>query len=217
MPTKATLLLRTDTRALTEDAGLIPAKPDTIDFDTLTPRARALAVAVAQLPGGEKRAGSILCEHRTKTRGDVTPNPEVWLTPEQCAEPARMTWARWDQYRADSELPAAEYLERQARKIGPEWRIVSAIGAIDRYSEVPSSQEAAEDDLLTARGVVDYLGRKYGRHVNPGTWRAYVARNQAPAAVRRVGREGLWAPKDIDAWHSQGTKVSPPESEGQAS
>jgi hypothetical protein len=201
--------LRTDTTRVDaegENFTLIPAKNDAIDLDALTPRARALAEAVAQLPGGEKRAGSILCEHRIKTRGDVTPNPEVWLTPEQCAEPARMTWAQWDQYRADSEVPAIEYLERQARKIGPEWRIVSAIGAIDHYPEVPSSEAAAADDLLTARGVVEYLGRKHDRHINPGTWRAYVARDQAPAAVRRVGREGLWSPADIDAWATRNAR-----------
>jgi hypothetical protein len=203
MTADVTLLLRTATTSADDEATLIPAKPDTLDLDTLTPRARALAEAVAQLPGGERRAGSILCEHRTKTRGDITANPEIWLTPAQRAEPARMTWARWDRYCADSAVAAVEYLERQARKIGPEWRIVSAIGAIDQYPEVQSSHAAAEDDLLTARGVVEYLGREYGRWINPGTWRSYVARGQAPAVARRVGREGLWSPADIDTWASR--------------
>lgn len=205
--TTVTLTLRTDTRDLTAEQyedGTLPwilAEPDDIDLDALTPRARALAEAVAQMPGRRKGAGDILCEHRTLTRRDVTPNPEIWLRPEQMDDRAEMRWSAWDRYPADSEMPASEYLERQARKIPPEWAIVSAlIAASARPEPVPSAAAAAEDDLLTVRGVVDHLAQHHGRHIGPGTWRGYVARNQAPEAVRRVGREGLWSPADVDAW-----------------
>lgn len=197
MPT-VTLRLRQDTY---EDGRLIPGYAEDIDLDRLTPRARALAEAVAQMPRGAKGAGEILCEHATLTRRETTPHPEIWLRPDQMDEPARMAWARWDKYPADSEMPAVEYLERQARKIPPEWVIVSAlVVAAARPGPVPSRDAGAADDLLTARGVVDHLERHHGRHIMPGTWRSYVARGQAPATVHRVGREGLWSPADVDAW-----------------
>lgn len=201
--TTVTLLLRTDAKHVADDSTVTwtTARPDTVDLDQLTPRARALAEAVAQLPGGRKGAGEILCQHTTKTRADMTRNPEVWLSPEQMDEPARQTWSAWDKYRADSPMPAEEYLERQARKIPPEWAIVSAwMRAGTRVEPVPSAAAGAVDDLLTARGVVDRLADRYNRHIGPGTWRSYAHRGQAPAPVRRVGREPLWSPADVDAW-----------------
>lgn len=201
MPT-ITLTLRTDTKHVTDDdtVTLTNAQPDTIDLDRLTPRARALAEAVAQLPGHRKGAGEILCVHRSKTRADMTRNPEMWLSPEQMTEPARQTWSAWDRYPADAAMGAAEYLERQARKIPPEWRIVSAWSMGAAFAPVPSTEAGAADDGLTARGVTEYLATHHDRHIGPGTWRAYAARDQAPKPVRRVGREGLWSPADVGAW-----------------
>jgi len=198
--TTITLLLRTDAKHVADDCTITwtLAQPDTVDLDQLTPRARTLAEAIAQLPDGRK--GEVLCEHQTKTRADLTPHAEVWLSPEQMTQPAQQTWAAWDKYPADSPMPAAEYLERQARKIPPEWRIVSAWSIDRRYEPVPSVAAGAADDLLTARGVVEYLARHHGRHIGPGTWRSYAARGQAPKAATRVGREGLWSPADVDAW-----------------
>ncbi len=210
MPTLVTLMLRTDAKTVADDGSiaLIGALPDTIDLDALTPRARALAEAVAQLLGARKDAGEILCVHREKTRADMIRNPEVWLSPEQMDESARQTWSAWDRYPANAEMGAAEYLERQARKIPPEWRIVSAwsMGAV--FQPVPSTEAGAADDGLTARGVTEYLASHHGRHIGPGTWRAYASRDQAPKPVRRVGREGLWSPADVDAWVA-GTWKSP--------
>lgn len=204
MPTTATLRLRTDRNIVGEDGdGSVPVllgRPDDVDLDALTPRARALAEAVAQLPGSRKGAGEILCEHRTLTRRDTTPNPEMWLSPDQMTEPARQTWSAWDRYPQDSPMPATEYLERQARKIPPEWRIVSAWAIGETFAPVPSSARGAADDLLTPRGVVEYLARHHDRHIGAGTWRSYASRGQAPAAVDRVGREGLWSAADVAAW-----------------
>lgn len=203
MPTTVTLLVRTDAKTVADDCTVTwtTARPDQVDLEQLTPRARALAEAVAQMPGGRKGAGEILCEHRTLTRRDMTRDAERWLSPEQMDQPARQTWSAWDKYPADSEMPAREYLERQARKIPPEWAIVSAmmVGQV-QPEPVPSASAGAADDLLTVRGVVDHLQRHHGRHIMPGTWRSYAARSQAPAAVSRVGRESLWSPADVDAW-----------------
>lgn len=203
MATPVTLKLRTDAKTVTgADVDWIFARPDTVDLDTLTPRARALAEAVAQMPGGDKGAGEILCTHRTLTRGQAVTNPEVWLTEEQMAEPARMTWAVWDKYPANSTTAASDYLERQARKIPSDWAIVSAWGPLLRPEPVPTAEAAAADDRLTAQGVVDRLARLYGRRIGPGTWRSYASRGQmqVPAPVAHAGRTPLWDPADVDAW-----------------
>lgn len=201
--TPLTLLLRTEAKHVDEDSNVhwLTLRTDTVDLDQLTARARALAEAVAQLPGSATGAGEILCEHTTKTRADLTPNASMWLSPEQMTQPARQTWSAWDRYPADSDTPAAEYLESQARKIPPEWAIVGgwATGA-PPPGAVASAAAGAADDRLTVRGVVERLARQHGRHIGPGTWRAYVARSQAPAPVAKVGRESLWSPADVDAW-----------------
>lgn len=202
MPT-VTLLLRTDAKHVADNNATVtytPARPDEVDLDQLTPRARALAEAVAQLPGGRKGAGEILCEHTSKTRADMTPNASMWLTPEQMAEPARQTWSAWDKYPADSPMPAMEYLERQARKVPHDWRIVSAVWfAGPRQQPVASSAASAADQYLTRDQVLAYM-RDRGRDISVSTWSAYTARGQAPSADRRVGRTPQWRPETLDAW-----------------
>lgn len=198
-----TLLLRTDAKHVADDNATVtrtPASPDRVDLDQLTPRARALAEAVAQLPGATKGAGEILCEHTSKTRADMTPNASVWLTAEQMTEPARQTWAAWDKYPADSPVPATEYLERQARKIPHDWRIVSAVWvAGPRQQPVPTSAASATDRYLTRDQVLDYM-RKQGRDISVSTWSSYVARDQAPRPDQRINRTPLWAVETIDAY-----------------
>jgi hypothetical protein len=201
--TAVTLLLRTDTKYVADDNATVTrtaARPDTIDLDELTPRARALAEAVAQLPGGRKGAGEILCEHTSKTRADMTPNASVWLTPEQMTEPARQTWAAWDKYPADSPTSAAEYLERQARKIPHDWRIVCAVW-FGGSTQIPveSSEGSATDQYLTRDQALAYM-RERGRDISVSTWSAYVARKQAPPPDRRIGRTPLWRPETLDAF-----------------
>lgn len=202
MPT-VTLLLRTDAKHVADDNATVtrtPAHPDEIDLDQLTPRARALAEAVAQLPGATKGAGEILCEHTSKTRADMTPNASVWLTPEQMTEPARQTWAAWDKYPADSPTPATEYLERQALKIPHDWRIVSAVWFAGPHQQpVPTSEASATDQHLTRDQVLAYM-RARGRDISVSTWSAYVARDQAPKPDRRINRTPLWAVETIDAY-----------------
>jgi hypothetical protein len=195
------LMLRTDAD---DTVTHIPAKPDTVDLDQLTPRARALAEAVAQMPAGRKGTGKILCHHRTMTCGEATPNPEVWLRPDQMDEPARMAWSAWDKYRADSDVSPVEYLERQARKIPHDWVIVSAQWITGpRQEPVPSSAASADDRYLTRDQVLDYM-RARGRDISVSTWSAYTSRRrrQAPPADRHVGRTPQWRPETIDQFLS---------------
>lgn len=201
MPTIVTLKLRQSAYNPNDRGRFVLAVHEDIDLDQLTPRARALAAAIAQMPGGDKAAGEILCQHVTLRRRDVIPNPEVWLSSEEMEQPARQSWSAWGRYLAYSEMPPVEYLERQARKIPPEWRIVSAFSwGSGPHPPVPSAAAGAADDRLTVRGVVDRLASLHGRHIGPGTWRSYASRDQAPRPVDRVGREGLWSLADVDAW-----------------
>lgn len=49
--------------------------------------------------------------------------------------------------------------------------------------------------------------------VKPRTWSSYVARGQAPAPVRRVGRTGLWDEAEVQEWirsrPGQGSRATP--------
>jgi hypothetical protein len=52
---------------------------------------------------------------------------------------------------------------------------------------------------ITTAEVLDLLA-SLGTPVKAPTWRAYVARGQAPAAVRRVGREPLYDEDEVRRW-----------------
>jgi hypothetical protein len=74
------------------------------------------------------------------------------------------------------------------------------------------SEQAAANLQTTAGGmtrdrVLAYLATR-GRTIKPGTWSAYVARNQAPQATRRFGRTPLWAVADVVAF-ADGTWEAP--------
>lgn len=195
-PNIVNLLLRSDIRVEGDNGELayVSARYEDIDLDELTPRARALAETIAQQ--SLRTRGPIRCQHRTATKRDMTPNPEIWLHPDEMDQPYQQTWSGWSKFPATSTMTGAEYLEQQARRIPPEFAIVSAAGC---RTLVPSMEAGAADDALTLSAVMEYLARR-GRHIMPGTWRSYVARDQAPAPVRQVGRTPLWALADVKAW-----------------
>lgn len=56
-------------------------------------------------------------------------------------------------------------------------------------------------NLLTVAEVCQRLG------IAPSTWRAYVARGQAPQPDRRIGREPLWSPRTIERWQASRPRV----------
>jgi predicted DNA-binding transcriptional regulator AlpA len=49
-------------------------------------------------------------------------------------------------------------------------------------------------DWWTVEHVAAYLG------ISAGTWRSYVAREQAPAADRLFGRSPAWRPRTVKTW-----------------
>lgn len=56
------------------------------------------------------------------------------------------------------------------------------------------------DELLTLDAVLTRIEERTGRTIAASTWRSYVAREQAPAPVRRIARQPLFDPADIDSW-----------------
>lgn len=165
---------------------------DTVSLDGLTPRARALAEAVAQTP--LRTATDIWMEADQPIR-DTDPSWQMWHTEEEADRPERRPWRGWAQYPADSAMAPAEYLETQARKIPPGWHILGA----HPQTPVPSLDEGAADTGMTRDMVLRYL-RGHGRQIGMSTWSAYVARGTAPGPARHVGRTPLWDQADLDAF-----------------
>lgn len=158
-----------------------------IDLGRLSPRARALAEAVAA--SGLSTAADIWMESDTLIR-DRIPDWEHWYTPEQAARPERRPWRGWSAYPATSTMDPHTYLEQQAAKIPAGWHVLGPEPA----RPVPTQVYG-----LTVDQVIAYLKTR-GRRVSPSTWRSYVARHQAPKPASQVGATPLWDPGDIVAW-----------------
>lgn len=186
MPTIVSLALRANAET--------PRYED-IDLDRLSPRARALAEAVAQQDLAT--AGVIWCASRGTVR-ELVPDAERWHSPADLDQPVRVPWSGWSHYPDESDMDPHDYLEQQARRIHPEYTIIGA----DPHTPVASYAAGAADSGMTRQQVLDYL-RTRGRHIEPGTWSSYVARGQAPTPTRKVGRTPLWALEDIAAWWEQ--------------
>ena len=74
-------------------------------------------------------------------------------------------------------------------------------------SQPESGHQSAGGERLTALWTSDEVLawlREHGRSIAASTWRAYVARQQAPQP-RHIGRTALWQPDEIRAWHARRT------------
>jgi hypothetical protein len=200
MPT-VKIKLRTDSPALDVDGDaiidgwgkvqLVRADHDEIDLDRLSPRARALAEAIADSP--LSTANEIWVESDEPIRARI-PDWETWYSPERAEQGERRPWSAWDKYRATDPTDPHDWLERQAAKIPAGWHVLGA---------TPHRRVPTADTALTAEQVLDTL-KRHGRFIKASTWRSYVARGQAPAPVRRMGSTPLWDPADIEAFARSG-------------
>lgn len=163
---------------------------DDVDLDALSPRARTLAEAVAAAP--LQTAADIWMEHEKPLR-ETDPNWQLWFTEEQANLPERRPWRGWALYPWDSTVDPVAYLEREARKIPPDWHVLGYVPG----NPVPSLEAGAADQGMTRDMVLRYL-REHGRPIAVSTWSAYVARGQAPRPARHVQRTPLWDRVDID-------------------
>ncbi len=57
-------------------------------------------------------------------------------------------------------------------------------------------------DLLTVADVLTLL-TELGRPISASTWRAYVARGQAPAPAAHISRTPLWDRAEVIAWNAR--------------
>ncbi|GAA0719611.1 hypothetical protein Drose_05915 [Dactylosporangium roseum] len=165
-------------------------QPVKVDLDRLTPTARALAEAVADHPA--RSTVDIWMEADAPIR-DTTPDWHLWYTEAEAARPERRPWRGWSTKPLNGTGPH-ERLEDEAAKIPPGWHVLGAHPA----RPVPSGpvREATSAQVLT------YL-REHGRDITAATWSSYVARNQAPQPVRKVGRTPLWDLDEVERWHAR--------------
>lgn len=197
MPTTVKLLLRTSSVLLDEHGDPVlkgryvtrirPTR-DEIDLDRLSPRARAMAEAIAV---GEGQFGGEIWLESDRPIRDLIPQWRTWYSPERADHPERRPWSAWDRYKADDPTDPHDWLERQAAKIPAGWHVY---GASPHHPVMHSGQE------MTVEQVLVYLEAATHRTIKPGTWRAYVTRGDAPAPVRRVGNTPLWSGQDIAAY-----------------
>lgn len=176
---------------------LIPGYAEDVDLDQLTPRARALAEAIADCPGA--RPLDIWMEHARPIR-EALPDWEQWYTEEEASRPERRRWRGWAPFRADSPMTAVAWLEREARKMPPDWHPYGA----RRDQPVPSREAGAADRYLTRDQVMEYM-RDRGRDISVSTWDSYRARKPVPLAPppdRYVSRTPQWLEATIDRWLS---------------
>ncbi|MFC4006668.1 helix-turn-helix transcriptional regulator [Nonomuraea purpurea] len=165
--------------------------PEPVDLDALSPRARALAEAVAQRLGGR----CTIWVQSEKTIRQTMPDAERWYSADELDQPYRMGWSGWSHYPADSVMSQHDYLEQQCRRIPPQYSIIGAFA----QQPVPSYEEGAADKGMTRDQVLKWL-EAHGRKIAPSTWSAYTARGQAPKPSRYIGRTPIWDEADLIAW-----------------
>ena len=184
----ATVKLLLRTRSVDEHGQTICPTPDEVDLDRLSPRARALAEAVAASPG--QTAGEVWVESDLPIR-EVIPDWQTWYGEQGADRRLRQPWSGWDAtFPAGSEVDPHWWLERQAAKIPAGWHVLGA---------TPASPVPTQEHGLTVQQVVATAAH-YKVWVKESTWRGYVSRGHAPKPVRRVGSTPLWDPGDVLVW-----------------
>lgn len=172
----------------------IPPERDLIDLDKLSPRARALAEAIAETP--DAGATEIWVESDLPIRERLPEEQwQMWYGEERANQPDRRPWSAWLKFRADDPSDPHGWLERQAAKIPAGWHVLGAH---------PYKRVATGETGMTIKQVLETLHSYRHIRIEPATWRSYVSRGQAPQPVRRVGRTPLWDPTDILAWERPG-------------
>ncbi|HWB38315.1 MAG TPA: hypothetical protein VHA75_20045 [Rugosimonospora sp.] len=175
----------------------IGGKKRTVDLDALSPKARALAEAIADRPGRE--AGDIWMESDAPL-SELVRDWQYWYTPEEGAAPERRPWRGWSTLPLRPGETPEERLEVEAAKIPPGWHVYGA-GA---RRPVPSLEAAKAVREATADQVVAYLAG-LGRRIGRQTWTSYVGKDEAPRPARKVGRTSLWDLDEVDKWLARPT------------
>lgn len=193
--------------AATTVPAAVPAEPMTFDLpngDTvtvgpnrLTPKARALAEAIAET--GLRR---ISVRSVAPAREVYGTRAGLFVAADALDKPITRAWENW----AASDSPARHatdpyrWLEYEARKmIG--WYPVAADG-----TDLPSSQAAREDDGVGADDALNFLNHACpaGTAPSKAAWMQYAIRGEHgyPAPVRHNGIMSLWSVTDLSKYAS---------------
>jgi hypothetical protein len=214
--TTLTLRLRHDCHTVGPD-GLpepVPARDEDVDPDVLSPRARALAEAIADCGRGPL---NIVMETRTPPENGVfTPEQQAAWAELAARRPAadpgvRLGTVTVTRMPADSPRTAEEYLETTASNLAgglpgrPHWYPVGAgtgmlgLGTTN-VRRVPSADAAAEDPHLTRDAVLARTSYR-GRPMGITAWDTLIGTGYLPDPDRYVaGRTPQWLPATVDAW-----------------
>lgn len=173
-----------------------PDPLDQVDLDQLSPVARALAECAAQALADGRLTSQVpvILESRQPVRELVSEQEAaMWYSADQLDRPHRIVWDSWSVVPHDTEQPIQSYFEQQAMKMPIGYYPVG-------ISRVPSADGAAAADWLTRRQVLELLAGR-GRQIAASTWRAYVARGEAPQPVSYLdGRTPVWDRAAVEQW-----------------
>ncbi len=177
---------------------------DEVDLDTLTPKARALAEAIA-MSFGQQPIG-VLCD-TGRTKGDNPNHAYLYGTGERADEIGAQADLRlvtnWGLIPADSPTSATDWLEENARSIPFDtWPVAGAHSRVQAMTErVPSADAAREDRCLTRSQAIRYL-TDAGAPVSPDGWSRLWKAGQIPGPRHLAlgGRMPLWHVDDLDAY-----------------
>ncbi|MGW2740529.1 helix-turn-helix transcriptional regulator [Streptomyces sp. NPDC001288] len=177
---------------------------ETVDLDTLTPKARALAEAIAMSFGSQPIG--VLCDTGA-TKGDSPNHAYLHGTGPGAdrigAEPDLRLVTNWGLIPADSPTSAAAWLEENARSIPfDSWPVAGARSRVQAMTErVPSADAAREDRCLTRDQAIDYLtyaGTPFSADGWSRLWKA--GHLPEPRHLALGGRLPLWHVDDLDAY-----------------
>ncbi|MEV8606180.1 hypothetical protein AB0465_40670 [Streptomyces griseoviridis] len=179
-----------------------------VDLDTLTPKARALAEAVAMSFG--RQPLGVLCG-TGRTKGDNPNHRYVYGTgpaaDAKAAEPdVQFVTDLTPMLAADSVTSPEEWLECNARRLPVDWwPIAGAKSRIEPLTEhVPSAEAALTDRCLTRDQALRYLADQDERSIilSNDAWIMLQKAGNAPDPRHYLlgGRMPLWALEDLDAY-----------------
>lgn len=195
--------LQDDAHIIDKDGRAQPvyAQYQDIDLDKLTPKARALAEAVADRP--LRTVGDIWMEADRPLR-DTTPNWAAWYSEEEAARPDRRPWRGWARYPAASPMDPYRYLENEAAKIPPGWHVLGA----HPDKPVPSRDAAAADTHMTRDKVMAHMESK-GAALSPAGWETLRQAGHLPQPDRYVQGKPQWRQETIDAYLGRDRELWP--------
>ncbi|PZG17822.1 hypothetical protein C1I95_14835 [Micromonospora craterilacus] len=169
-----------------------PGTKHTIDLNTLTPKARAVAEAIAQAELPRIRIKSV-----RPAREMCAPEylPMLAGDPDQPETRIHDSWWKW--HGLDPEPSIHKVLEWEARKLDGWYPIA------DDGTDLPTSQAARDDDGLTRDQALELVGRICPGHgITIDTWMRNATRGIKgyPAPCGHDGYRSLWSEATVREW-----------------